>query len=189
MKGPDRPRLPMEARRRFWAAVPAGVSVPDTAPSIGLVRDSGWRWFREPGWVIPKFVKLTGRCLSFIERVDIAGVRAEGHGVHEIGRRVRRNPSTISRELRRVDSSRQRRSYRALIAQADADAKAKRPKPTKLATHLRLHREVQARLDLNHSPEQIAPAAASWLRRRPGDACVARDHRTVDLRARPQWAS
>ena len=46
--------------------------------------------------------------------------------------------------------------YRASTAQADADAKAQRPKDAKLATNLRLRREVQDRLKKNHSPEQIA---------------------------------
>jgi IS30 family transposase len=42
------------------------------------------------------------------------------------------------------------------VAQADADRKARRPKPAKLATNLVLRREVQSRLTQNHSPEQIA---------------------------------
>ena len=46
--------------------------------------------------------------------------------------------------------------YRASTAQADADAKAKRRKESKLATNLSLRREVQDRLKENHSPEQIA---------------------------------
>jgi IS30 family transposase len=46
--------------------------------------------------------------------------------------------------------------YRASTAQADADVKAKRPKPAKLATNLVLRRHVQAKLELNHSPEQIS---------------------------------
>jgi IS30 family transposase len=106
--------------------------------------------------VIPKVVEPSGRQLSFMEREDIACLRAEGRGVREIARRLERDPSTISRELRRVDSQRQRRAYRASVAQADADIKARRPKPAKLATNLRLRREVQTRLEHNHSPEQIA---------------------------------
>jgi IS30 family transposase len=46
--------------------------------------------------------------------------------------------------------------YRASTAQADADRAARRPKSAKLATNLRLRREVQQRLRKNHSPEQIA---------------------------------
>ena len=45
--------------------------------------------------------------------------------------------------------------YGAEHAQSLADADARRPKEAKLATNLRLRREVQDRLKLNHSPEQI----------------------------------
>ena len=146
----------MVVRRRFWSLVRSGVAVPDAATSVGLASDSGWRWFRQAGGVIPKLVEPTGRRLSFVGREDIACLHAEGHGVREIARRINRHPSTISRELRRPVSQRQSRCYRASVAQADADAKARRPKPAKLATNLRLRREVQARLQQNHSPEQIA---------------------------------
>ena len=64
-----------------------------------------------------------------------------------------RAPSTVSRELRRAPG---RGSYRASTAQADADQRATRPKPGRLATSPRLHAEVVARLDQRHSPEQIA---------------------------------
>ncbi|MBA2462261.1 MAG: helix-turn-helix domain-containing protein, partial [Actinobacteria bacterium] len=43
----------------------------------------------------------SGRYLSFSEREEIALLRAGGVGVREIARRLRRSPSTISRELRR----------------------------------------------------------------------------------------
>ena len=40
------------------------------------------------------------RYLSFTEREEIAILRAQGTGVRDIARRLRRAPSTISRELR-----------------------------------------------------------------------------------------
>jgi IS30 family transposase len=49
-----------------------------------------------------------------------------------------------------------RPSYRASTAQADADAKSRRPKTAKLAANAELHAEVQRRLKDKHSPEQIA---------------------------------
>ena len=72
-----------------------------------------------------------------------------------------RDPSTISRELRRHQPATwlgrpARRIYRASTAQADADHRARRPKAAKLATNLPLRGEVQRRLADNHSPEQIA---------------------------------
>jgi IS30 family transposase len=83
---------------------------------------------------------------------------AQGLGPRAIARQIGRDPSTISRELRRVQPARPdaRVGYRASTAQADADRKAKRPKPAKLATYLPLRREVELRLKQNHSPEQIS---------------------------------
>jgi IS30 family transposase len=99
--------------------------------------------------------------LSFAEREDIALLRAQGRGVRQIARDIGRDPSTVSRELRRVKhvvvpTDRHRYPYRASTAQADADRQARRPKPARLATDVRLRTEVQDRLVLDHSPEQIA---------------------------------
>ena len=46
------------------------------------------------------------RYLSFAEREEIAILRAQGAGVREIARRLRRAPSTVSRELRRNAATR-----------------------------------------------------------------------------------
>ena len=120
------------------------------------------RWFRERGGVKPPVRQgCRVRSLGFAEREEIALLRASGAGVRQIARTLGRSPSTISRELRRVQHHRgpgdyHRPRYRASTAQTDADRRARRPKPAKLATNLRLRREVQDRLSLNHSPEQIA---------------------------------
>ena len=101
-------------------------------------------------------------------------------GVREIAREVGRNPSTISRELRRRErfgrGARGPRGYRASAAQADAEAKARRPKPAKLATSLRLRREVKQRLKLNHSPEQIAARLSDDF---PDDPEMRVSHETI----------
>lgn len=46
----------------------------------------------------------TGRLLTFEEREEIALLRVQGTGVHEIARVLGRDPATISRELRRERS-------------------------------------------------------------------------------------
>jgi IS30 family transposase len=46
--------------------------------------------------------------------------------------------------------------YKASVAQAAADRRARRSGAGKLATHPRLHREVQTGLEEEHSPEQIS---------------------------------
>lgn len=151
-----RPRLPKEVRRRFWAGVRAGDAVADAAVAAGVSSMTGLRWVGEAGGVIPVMKEPSGARLSFEEREEIACLRAADNGVRQIARQLGRNPSTISRELRRVPACGLSRPYRASTSQADADVKARRPKPAKLATNIGLRREVQSRLELNHSPEQIA---------------------------------
>src|SRR4051794_41633973 len=92
-------------------------------------------------------VPLTGRYLSFPEREEIAMLRARGAGVREIARRLGRDPSTISRELRRNAATRAGKlDYRASVAQWKAELLARRPKTAKLVTNERLREYVQDRL-------------------------------------------
>ena len=107
-----------------------------------------FRWFRHAGGVNPCLSpEVSGRYLSFVEREDIAILRAQDVGVREIARRLRRNPSTISRELRRNASTRTwRLEYKASIAQWHAERRARRPKVAKLVANERLREYVQDRL-------------------------------------------
>jgi IS30 family transposase len=90
---------------------------------------------------------VSGRCLSFAEREEIAILNAQDVGVREIARRLGRSPSTISRELRRNASTRSHATpYRASTAQWHAERRASRPKVAKLATNDRLREYVQDRL-------------------------------------------
>jgi IS30 family transposase len=93
------------------------------------------------------FAPLSGRYLTFAERDEIAIRHAAGAGVREIGRRLGRSPSTISRELRRNAATRSGfLAYRATTAQWHADRRARRPKTAKLAAHDALRQYVQDRL-------------------------------------------
>ncbi len=49
----------------------------------------------------PSAKPLSGRYLSFAEREEIALLNTQGHSMQEIGRRLGRAASTISRELDR----------------------------------------------------------------------------------------
>jgi IS30 family transposase len=156
----SRPRLPLEFEYRFWAGIRAGLSNPEAAVVAGVSAPTANRWFRQRGGVMPPVsTGARARVLSFIEREQIGLLRAAGHGVRAIARELGRDPATISRELRRVRLPKGhsvRTGYLASVAQADADSKARRPKPAKLSTSLPLRREVQDRLLKHHSPEQIA---------------------------------
>lgn len=115
---------------------------------------------------------LSGRYLSFVEREEIAVLRAGGCGVREVARRLDRSPSTISRELRRNAATRSGHFvYRATTAQWHADQRAKRPKPAKLAVNDRLRGYVQERLAGRvQRPDGVAVAGPeiAWIGRRRG---------------------
>jgi IS30 family transposase len=100
---------------------------------------------------------LRGRYLSMAEREEIAVLRGQV-SVREIARRLGRSPSTVSRELTRNVSASQPWLYRATMAQARADARARRPKPSKIASYRPLRDYVQDKLAgvERWSPEQIA---------------------------------
>src|SRR3546814_20398055 len=74
----------------------------------------------------------TGRYLSFVEREEIAILRAQGHGPREIGRRIGRDASTISRELRRNAATRATNpGSRATTAQGKAEIADRSPTAAK----------------------------------------------------------
>jgi IS30 family transposase len=146
------PGRPSTARRedrvRFWEAIARGASSEDAAAATGVASAVGTRWFREAGGMPPLMLApVSGRYLSFAEREEIALLHAQDVGVREIGRRLRRHPSTISRELRRNASTRSNElTYRATTAQWHAERRASRPKVAKLVVHEPLRNYVQDRL-------------------------------------------
>jgi IS30 family transposase len=124
------------------------VKTEDAAAEAGVSSPVAFRWFRHAGGVNPGLpATVSRRYLSFGEREDIAMWRAQGVGVREIARRLGRNPSTVSREVRRDASTRTYRlDYKASIAQWHAERRARRPKVAKLVADDRLRQYVQDRL-------------------------------------------
>jgi IS30 family transposase len=153
LRSPGRPGVAQrENRRRFWAAIAAGSSSEAAAVAAGVSPAVGGRWFREaggmpPATLAPSSKPSSGRYLSFADREEIAILRAQGHGVREIARRLRRAASTISRELRRNAATRGGGlAYRGTTAQWHAERAARRPKPARLAVNTALRTYVQDRL-------------------------------------------
>ena len=149
MRSPGRPTAGRrEHRQRFWEGIARGLSSEESGKGAGVSAVVGTRWFRESGGMAPFTLDpLSGRYLSFVEREEIALLRARGSGVREIARQLGRSPSTISRELRRNAATRGGNlDYRATAAQWHADQRAKRPKIAKLAANDELRRYVQDRL-------------------------------------------
>lgn len=178
LPSPGRPSVAgREEHRRFWIAIAAGRSSEEAAVGSGVAPVLGARWFRQaggmpPSHLAPSSMPLSGRYLSFADREEIAIGRAQGHGVREIARRLGRDPSTISRELRRNAATRSGGlEYRATTAQWHADRSARRPKRSKLAGNPALQHYVQDRLaGLVVAPNgtMVLGPVVTWKGRRHG---------------------
>ncbi len=174
MRSPGRPPVARhEHRQQFWEAIARGRSSEEAGIVAGVSPAVGVRWFREGGGM--RTVSLSppsGRYLSFAEREEIAILNGQGRGVRDIARRIRRCPSTISRELRRNAATRGGRlEYRATNAQWHADRRAKRPKVAKLAGNERLREYVQDRLAGKVSTPNgtvVSGPDVRWIGRRHG---------------------
>ncbi len=107
MRSPGRPPVAgREEQQRFWKAIARGLSSEDAAVSCGVSPPVGGRWFRGGGGMPPVMPPRSARYLSFAEREEIAILSAQGAGVRHMARRLRRAPSTVSRELRRNAATR-----------------------------------------------------------------------------------
>jgi len=149
-----RPRRPRSLEREFWRQVPWWGSWAAAGAAVGVSHRVSTRWVVESGGVKPR-LREPSRKLSYRERCRIEDLLDAKWNQAAIARDLGRHRSTISNEIgnhRRVRDN----HYSAEHAQSQPDEAARRPKPAKLATHLRLRREVQDRLVLGHSPEQIA---------------------------------
>jgi hypothetical protein len=130
----------------------AGLNSEEAALEAGLSQAVGPRLFRKAGGMPPAMFRssakpLSGRYLSLMEREEIALLNAQGHSLREIGRRLGRAASTISRELdRNAATHGGGMAYRATTAQWHADRSGRRPKPTKLALNSALRTYVEDRL-------------------------------------------
>jgi len=173
MRSPGRPPIRRDLERAFWVAIAEGLTSEDAAVACGVSGPVGSRWFRERGGMPSlQLGPSSGRYLSFAEREDIAIWRAQHVGVREIARRLGRDPSTISRELRRNAATRGGRGeYRASVAQWKAELQACRPKAAKIATNPRLHDYVQDRLAGTVARPDGTPVTGPtvpWIGRRHG---------------------
>jgi IS30 family transposase len=93
------------------------------------------------------------RQLSHYEREQIGMLKAKRLSSTEIGIRLKRNPSTIRRELKRLGP---RIEYSPLRAHTDARNKRTIPRTAKKLKRVELWELVQTKLRLKWSPEQIA---------------------------------
>jgi IS30 family transposase len=168
-----RPPLPRAVRAEFWAGVRAGLPPREAGVAAGASRGAV-RWFEAAGGVMANGPgPVTGRYLSLAEREEIALGLARGESYRQIGARLGRPASTISREVAR---NRGGRGYRAVAAQAATEMRAQRPKTAKLAGNRRLRGWVADRLAERWSPEQIS---VMLERQFPGEPEMRVSHETI----------
>ena len=179
-----RVRMPKEVGRRFWRLIAEGATTEQAATGVGVSVSAGRLWFRDGGGMPPlTLAEPTARFLTLAEREAMDLCWAEGWTKADIARLLGRHPSTIGRELGRnrapypklppLPDGRRRRMgpqpgslgpgrrprprYRASVAQAKAEQRARRPKPSKLAGQpAAAGAWVQDKLERRWSPEQIA---------------------------------
>jgi transposase, IS30 family len=152
--------FPRVVREEFWSGIRGGLSVAEASAAAGVSRWAGQSWFAERGGVMPSSSPPATKRprLTWQQREEIAVLHGQGNSNAEIARSIGVHRATVGRELA-AGSTRfpdRRPRYRAFVAQAAAEQRAKRPKPGKLLVNPRLAEEVQTRLEAEHSPEQIA---------------------------------
>src|SRR3954463_3393414 len=134
-------------KRVFWdAVVVEGVSTDEASRRVGVRRSTGHLWFLQAGGMPPSSLsgQRSTRFLCPQEREEIMCGLAAGESLRAIARRLGRAPSTLSREVARNWTFGGRNGrYGATGAQRKAEARACRPKPSKLEGNLRLREHVQ----------------------------------------------
>ena len=159
-------KLANRYREAFWREYRIDGDAERAAAAAGVGSNMAYRWLRESGRMIRVKTADSGYRLTFEERELIEEMLAQGRKQAEIARELGRARSTICREVTRnarghglTLAGRPRvRPYAARVAQVKAEARARRPKPTKLSRHRVLAVTVQAWMGgpQRMSPQQVA---------------------------------
>src|SRR5215470_8373976 len=123
------------------------------------------------GGIVPAPRQRALAALRLEEREEISRGIALGRPIRQIAQRLRRAPSTVSREIKRKGG---RQVYRANWADRRAWERALRPKPCRLAAHRELRWRVAQKLALQWSPEQILRLAEAGVLNPPRHADISR---------------
>ena len=146
--------LPPEKRREVIRLAAKGWKQRDIVDAVDVSKGAVW-WILKPfgGVIRPEDWTPSEARLSLDDRVNIKIWLNDGEPFAEIGRRLGRATSTISRE---VGGKAGRGGYTPMHAHRRARDNARRPKPTKLAANPALCARVAADLEAWWSPELIA---------------------------------
>src|SRR5579859_988581 len=170
-------RVTGEQYAEIMRMVKKGLSFPQIAAAMGRSRD-GVVLIVNRG-VTPASASRLWRLegdhgpLSLAEREEIRVGLERGESFRSIAGRIRRAPSTVSREVARNG---ERCRYRAAVAHGRAFCGSRRPKATKLAERPALAAQVEAWLGLLWSPQKIARRLRIDF---PGDPMMQVSHETI----------
>lgn len=151
-----RPGLSEREKKELWSRWRRGQSLSEIGRALGKHAGSIYGVLAASGGISPSTRTRSEAVLCLREREEISRCLAKGLSIRAIAERLRRTPSTVSREVARNGG---RFKYRAARADERAWAKAKRPKKSLLAKNCALRKLVAAKLQEDWSPEQIA----GWL--------------------------
>jgi len=170
-----RRRLSGAEKAEVWVRWKRGESLSDIGRALGRHQCVVHYLVSRHGGVPPRARRRSRLALTLTEREEISRGLANDGTFRQIGSRLGRAPSTVSREVRRHGG---RARYRAAVADGRAWDRARRPKPCRLATSAALRTLVAEKLAADWSPQQIA----GWLKQAfPKDPQMHVSHETIYL--------
>jgi transposase, IS30 family len=146
-------RLTVAERAELLRRIGEGETFARAAAAVGCSTKSIQRLRRRGGGVKARMTSRAALRLSLAEREEISRGIGAVESYRAIAARLGRAPSTVARD---VSANGGRRRYRAWRADGRALREARRPKVAKLARCARLREEVERRLKMRWSPQQIA---------------------------------
>lgn len=149
----SRKRFTPEERAALWKHWKSGLTAKEIGESLNRPACSVFMVLRRDGGFAPRTRRRATRALRLEEREEISRGLASGLSLREMGRRLGRAASTISREICRNGGA---GGYRATEADSCAWRRARRPQPCVLARRPRLRDWVAEHLQFDWSPRQIA---------------------------------
>ena len=120
----------VEQQALIWAMWRRGDAIREMESTLGETLPRIRRYLRESGGIPPIPRRRRVGHLTLVEREEISRGIAAGLSGRTIAERIDRPSSTVSREIARNGG---RGAYRALVADAAAFERARRPKSSKLA--------------------------------------------------------
>jgi IS30 family transposase len=173
MKHRTRIYFSAEQRADIWDRWQRGESMSSIGRLFERESSSIYSILEPSGGIRPPKRTRSRFALSLSEREEISRGVASKQSMRCIARRLKRSPSTISREIHRNGGY---ACYRAAPSDQAAWDRAHRPKRCKLARHRSLAKVVAAKLQQQWSPQQIA----GWLQRQYPTSEQARvSHETI----------